>query len=874
MENIRQKIFLGALLHDIGKFYQRSDKNFSDKQNDLSDFSKKIANDICPINDKGKFGYQHVIWTNEFFEKVDSILKKIPNYQKNIFVETDLDNLANLACNHHKPQSELQALVSLADWWSAGLDRNSGSSLEAEEKNLNWGKARYKNIPLYSIFNKINEGKGNHGFPLAPMKIDDTHFPREIKSTVDGISQDAYQQLWSEFINEFEKLPTDSFDGFAESLVYLLKKYTWCIPANTMDMDHVSLFDHLKTTAAFADCLYSYYDENKSTFKYDEKNHRIQLEENRFPVLLVGGDLSGIQKFIYNIASRKAATSLKGRSFYLQLLIDSVIQRIISHPDIQATVAHVVYSSGGKFYMLLPNIAKVKEAIDSLTKDFEKELWDEHHGKLILNIDSVAFAYSTKESLISIDGKDNEQVNLGILWKTLAEKLTEKKNKKFQSLLIDNYNSFFEIKESGGEVDVCAVSGEELPKKSGIQLKGSDTIVSTKVNEQIKLGEALKDVDFNITFKGDEENSNYLSNRLKYKTTVFNVANYLFDQTEIANDIADFRKISSADVSRVKRINNTDFLAINSLKGKSVSYGFQFYGGNKQAAFDKNRDRTFEELTRTDVNDEKTETYFGVLRMDVDGLGEIFIKGIPENMRSFSAFATLSHHLDWFFSGYLNTIRDKYKDHVNILYSGGDDVFAVGRWVELLAFAEDVRTNFRKYVSREDISISAGIVLTSNKFPIAKAAEMAGHAEDDAKKYGSDKEKNIPAQKNAINFLGKSLSWDKEFKEVKNKKDEFMYFIEKEGLSRGILHRIMLFDSVRERNERLKGSTDSNGNAFVPDLSYHWNAAYYLKRFMENKTETVKSFCKTLQPEMFKDRELELNALAARWAELELRSKK
>lgn len=867
----RQKILLGALLHDIGKFYQRADKGFSDKQNDLSEFSQKMAHDICPVNDKGKFGYQHVIWTNEFFEKVQKTLDKIPNYRKNIFLESDLDNVVNLACNHHKPNSKLQAIVSLADWWSAGLDRNSKNTLETEEKEIDWGKIRYKNIPLYSIFNKINEGKGKHGFPLSAMNIDNSHFPHEINAVEDGVSEMDYHKLWNSFITEFENLPTDSYDGFSESLIYLLKKYTWCIPSNTMDMDHVSLFDHLKTSAAFADCLYSYFTENEQAFNYEEVNHRIKLKEGHFPVLFVGGDLSGIQKFIYNIASRKAATSLKGRSFYLQLLIDSVIQRIISHPDIQASIAHVVYSSGGKFFMLLPNIEKVRVAIESLTKEFEKELWEKHHGKLILNIDFVPFAYSADNNLISVEGI-KETVNLGKLWKTLAEKLTTKKNNKFKSLLVSDYAHFFKIKESGGDVKVCAVTGEEL---SSFEKLDYETIVSKSVKDQIKLGEALKDVDFNITFKGDEENASYFSNRLKHKTTVFNVANYLFDQTEITKDEADFRKISSADVSRVKRINNSDFLAINKLKGQAISYGFQFYGGNKQAFNDiERRDKTFEELTRTNVDDPKTETYFGVLRMDVDGLGEIFIKGIPENLRSFSAYATLSHHLDWFFSGYLNTIREEYSDHVNILYSGGDDVFAVGRWVELLAFAEDIRNEFKKFVGREDISISAGIVLTSNKFPIAKAAEMAGHAEDEAKKYGADQEKGIPAKKNAINFLGKSLSWDNEFNKVKGMKDEFLYFIENEGLSRGILHRIMLFDAIRERNVRLKGTVDSSGNVFVPDLSYHWNAAYYLKRFMENKSITVKSFCNTLQPDMFSDRQLELNALAARWAELELRSRK
>ena len=68
-EFLRHKVFLGALLHDIGKFYQRADKSLLDEYNSLSSYSKRIAEDICPINEYGRFGYQHVIWTNEFFEK-------------------------------------------------------------------------------------------------------------------------------------------------------------------------------------------------------------------------------------------------------------------------------------------------------------------------------------------------------------------------------------------------------------------------------------------------------------------------------------------------------------------------------------------------------------------------------------------------------------------------------------------------------------------------------------------------------------------------------------------------------------------------------------------------------------------------------------
>lgn len=859
METQREIIYLAALLHDIGKFYQRADLPFVDKYNQLSNYSKEIANDICPINDAGKFGYQHVVWANEFFEKFKIKLEQIPGVKNNLYSDSSEDNLVNFACNHHKPQTLLQSIITMADWWSAGIDRRESIEKDEDDEKsapIKWGKTRYKTIPLYSIFNTLKGGSGKMGFPLKALNIEKEVFPKKIENASDGISQSEYKKLWDEFTLEFDKLPTDSVSGFTESLIYLLKKYTWCIPSNTMDMANVSLFDHLKTTAAFADCIFEYYSRNTTDFTWNDSTKRLTLKDGKYPVMLLGGDISGIQKFIYNIASRKAATSLKGRSFYLQLLIDSIIQRIISHPDIQATIGHVVYSSGGKFFMLLPNTKAVSEAVGMIYKEIERELWDEHKGKLIFNLDFVPFAYKNKE--IIFDGEGNN--DLGSLWSVLAKGLTAKKNKKFQSLLLSRFIDFFEVNQTGGDVKVCAVTGEELEKSRTKTIKKTDIVVSSIVAEQIKLGEALKDADYLITFKGDAQNSNYLSKR-SYETTVVGVANYLFDELELSKSEADFKKITSADVSRVKTINNTDFLEAP-LKGNHISYGFQFYGGNKQAAVNENLDSTFEQLTEVKPGDENSETYFGVLRMDVDGLGAIFIEGIPDKDKSFSAYATLSSHLDWFFSGYLNTIREKYANNINILYSGGDDVFAVGRWDLLISFANDVRAEFRQFVGREDISISAGLSITGNKYPIAKAAELAGEAEHDAKIFQS----KVYGAKNAFNFLGVSVSWDKEFGEVESKKNEFVTLIKGYGMSKGILHRIMLFAEIQANNKRNEGKLE-----FVPDLSFHWNAAYYLKRYMENKDQAVVAFCKDLQIELFKERKMELIALAARWAELQLK---
>ena len=850
-DKIREHIYLAALLHDIGKFYQRADNPYSDKRNDLSEPVKNMADLICPLNNEGRFGYQHTVWTLQFLTEIEAILKKIPDFSQNLFDgENNQDTIFQLASFHHKPSTELQALISLADWWSAGVDRREKLEEEscANEK-INWGKNRYKQIPLYSVFNGINEGKGKSAFGLRSLSIEeDGFFPNDVNSPQDGISQEKYAKLWGMFKDEFGKLPTDTFEGFAESLLNLLKKYTWCIPSNTTDMSNVSLFDHLKTTAAFADCLYLYKEEHKDDFIY--QNQRLTLKDGVQPVLLLGGDLSGIQKFIYNIASRKAAVSLKGRSFYLQLLIDSIIQRIIQHPDIKATLGHVVYSSGGKFYMLLPNTEKVKSAIKGLKGSIEQELWEQHHGQLVVNMDYVPFAYNVGGSGIDFENQKSQEI--GLLWKALAEKLTSQKNQKFKNVLLNKYEDFFDVQEVGGNVKVCAVTGIESDKCVAINPKEKEeerTYVLKKVKEQADLGKTLKDADYIVTYRSDDSNK-YMKNRVKIDIHSAGIHNYLFDQLELTDADADFRTITSADTCRVKRINNMHFLAAP-LKGNGCSYGFQFYGGNKQAQ-KEGRDKTFEELA--------DGSYLGVLRMDVDNLGSIFIKGLPDKDKSFSAYSTLSFMLDYFFSGYLNTIREKYKDDVNILYSGGDDVFAVGRWDKLIEFAADIRKDFAKFVGREDISISGGIAIVGDKFPIAKAAELAGEAEHNAKSNSE--------AKNAFNMFGETISWKDDFGYVERFKKEFVDLIKNENLSKGILHKIKTYAlMIKDNKEKVKrGKRD--------DMSYLWHTAYYLSRYMEShkKNQSVYAFCKNLRDkELLDTRKYELMAVAARWAELELK---
>ena len=97
--------------------------------------------------------------------------------------------------------------------------------------------------------------------------------------------------------------------------------------------------------------------------------------------LFIGGDLSGIQKFLYNISSRKAAVSLKGRSYYLKRFMENVCETIVVETEkAGAEKTRVIYCSGGKFYLLSDYSAKITQAIDQCARQAKADLWKEHRA--------------------------------------------------------------------------------------------------------------------------------------------------------------------------------------------------------------------------------------------------------------------------------------------------------------------------------------------------------------------------------------------------------------------------------------------------------------------------------------------------------------
>ena len=474
--------------------------------------------------------------------------------------------------------------------------------------------------------------------------------------------------------------------------------------------------------------------------------------------LFIGGDLSGIQKFLYNISSKKAAVSLKGRSAYLREYMSSICEQLkLVVENVGAKYSETIYCSGGKFYMITDNGADIVQAIGNYACDVKSKLWAEHLGQLGINISYVAF---TENADGTVDACGEEKAKPGILWRIVNADFARQKSQKFKDIIQGQYDLFFEPIKVGANHRICAITGvesEDCVEMLPDEYDKEPIWVLPSVRKQIQLGESLRNTEH-------------------FKT-------------------------------------------------------FEQYAG------------------KTDL---------GILRMDVDGLGKRFITGF----NSIKEYKDFSNRLVMFFENEISDIQREvaFRDYLNIIYAGGDDLFIVGRWDKVIDFAERVHKETVARFGNENISISGGIAVVKPKFPIAKAAEMAGEAESAAKSFRN-------GEKNSFNMLGKTVSWNKEFDFVKSYKHQFVTLCEQYDLSKAIFHKIMLYSSIAENNKQKKENGEQE------DYSYIWHFAYYISRYMKRyeKNEEVKSFCMQLKSDFANPRNLELMALAARWAELILK---
>ncbi|NJM12913.1 MAG: hypothetical protein HC889_14510 [Synechococcaceae cyanobacterium SM1_2_3] len=193
-----------------------------------------------------------------------------------------------------------------------------------------------------------------------------------------------YTELANGFLDAISRMPIYGNEtsaakrGVISTLLGQMERFLHCVPAAT-NIIHpdISLFDHLRVTAAIAEGLYLHHEAN-GTLNQPQLFKELNIPKWR----LVCGDFSGIQDFIYNITSAGAARGLRGRSFYIQLLCDGVSEFILRQLGLYPTAR--IYSSGGKFYLLLPDC--LEEQLRHEVAEINRVLLVTFQGKVFLGI--------------------------------------------------------------------------------------------------------------------------------------------------------------------------------------------------------------------------------------------------------------------------------------------------------------------------------------------------------------------------------------------------------------------------------------------------------------------------------------------------------
>ena len=129
-----------------------------------------------------------------------------------------------------------------------------------------------------------------------------------------------------------------------------------CRRAYTGESPDISLYDHLKITAAVGACISEYLlDQGAADIRTRVfQNEKAFRDEQVF--VLYTADLSGIQKFIYTVATQGAQKSLRSRSFFLEMLMEHYADEVLQACGLSRV--NLIYSGGGHCYLLLPHTQK------------------------------------------------------------------------------------------------------------------------------------------------------------------------------------------------------------------------------------------------------------------------------------------------------------------------------------------------------------------------------------------------------------------------------------------------------------------------------------------------------------------------------------
>ena len=706
--------------------------------------------------------------------------------------------------------------------------------------------------------------------PLQPLALTEETF---LPGPAPADPAAAYQQLEAGLAQALDNLAGLDEAAFLRGAYDALQRYAWCLPdIYAAGETAVSLFDHSRVAAALAPC------------------HAGATEE--VTAVLVSGDISGVQDFIYTITARGAASGLRGRSLYLQLLTAAIAQFILNQLHLPPT--SLLYAGGGHFFLLAP--AGAEEKLPEIQRRISRILLARHQGALYLALGSAR-----------LSAADFAPGQFGAAWQRLSQAVSRAKRQRFSELSPAELqeNLFTPRGAGGGKERECRVCHTEVPPglemvpvpdradETGFPLYKCPLCASLET-----LGEDLRDAAGLLVTELPPGSG---QQRGQWQDTLHDLGchvrvirrgaplpalppNHSQPRFQAIDDAAwaawQAEAGGQTPVLRHYLVNVTPHVSPDD----AAHYWQQYWARHPAADKEKHR-QTHPEASANaprpgyvkpfDLLQQQAQGVkrLGVLRMDVDDLGRIFARGFGADS-SLTTTVALSAAMSLFFEGWVGQLAagvDNGRDVVYSIYSGGDDLFIVAAWDVLPGLAHRIAADLNRYAAGNPrIHVSGGISLHGGKFPLYQAARAAEAALDQAKEYDG------PAgRKNALTFLGRTLPW-RDFPAVQR---EFAHLRELSaaGAPRSLLQQLIRLDALYSQHERAQLKKSKEGRpAAVYWGPWHWLSAYQLTRMARQRqsrhpelAQAILALRDSLSGARFGH--IKQLGLSARWAELSLR---
>lgn len=503
--------------------------------------------------------------------------------------------------------------------------------------------------------------------------------PNYAKESSESSDQSDYDLIVETLEKEFEWFNFSQSE--IDAILNLLESTLSYVPVSTRskELSDISLATYSRLTAGFALAIEEYL-ADKDCLDYEKVlGQDLEAFYSEKAFLLASFDLSGIQDFIYNIATAGAAKQLKARSLYLDFMGEHIADSLLE--KLELTRANLLYVGGGHAYLILPNTEKTRATLASFEAEINQFLVQHFQTGLY-----VAFGWSP----FSANDITTTLADYRKVYQTTSRMISQKKLSRYdaRTLLELNQGGKSSQRECAichsvekltqhNDQEVCHICAEMY--RFAKEIQEDYYIVTKEKGLPIGPGASIRGVSKDELAQ-EEWTRVYVKN--SYSTDILK-ATHVFVGDYKYDEIDQYAKLSQESGQGIKRL--------------------------------------------------------AVVRLDVDDLGAAFMAGFSYQdggkFNTLARSATFSRSMSLFFKVYINQFAKEKK--LSIIYAGGDDVFAIGSWQDIIEFTVCLRQNFIKWTNGK-LTLSAGIGLFPDKTPVSLMAQQTGNLEGAAKDNDKD----------------------------------------------------------------------------------------------------------------------------------------